>query len=130
MRLANFRANKKKWFASCLCASVVILLFLAGCTAERRKSDAELGLTSEQSSGRRVYDNYCGRCHEAYSSSDKQGPSLQGVFKRQYLAASGLPANDQRVGEIIRYGRAKMPGFGQALTQQQTDDILAYLRTL
>lgn len=55
---------------------------------------------------------------------------MQAVFKHQYLAVSGLPANDERVGEIIRYGRGKMPGFSQALNQQQIDDLLAYLRTL
>jgi mono/diheme cytochrome c family protein len=115
--------------ARCLCA-VLILLGLTGCTAQRRKSNAELGLNPQQAAGRRVYDNYCDRCHEPYSSSDKQGPTMQAVFKHPYLAVSGLPANDQRVGEIIRYGRGKMPGFGQALTQRQVDDLLAYLRTL
>jgi mono/diheme cytochrome c family protein len=123
-------ATNKQWFSPWLCASAVILLLLAGCTAQRRKSDAELGLNPQQATGRRVYDNYCARCHEAYSSGDKQGPSLQGVFKHQYLSASGLPANDQRVGEIIQYGRSKMPGFSQVLSQQQVDDLLAYLKTL
>jgi mono/diheme cytochrome c family protein len=106
------------------------MLFLCGCTAQRRKSDSELGLNPQQAAGRRVYDNYCARCHEAYTSGDKQGPSLQAVFKHQYLSASGLPANDERVGEIIRYGRSKMPGFSQALNQQQVDDLLVYLKTL
>jgi mono/diheme cytochrome c family protein len=114
----------------CLWISAVIVLWLAGCTAERRKSNAELGLNPQQAAGRRVYDNYCDRCHEPYSSRDKQGPTMQAVFKHPYLEVSGLPANDQRVGEIIRYGRAKMPGFGQALSQEQVDDLLAYLRTL
>jgi mono/diheme cytochrome c family protein len=113
-----------------LCVAIVMAIVFASCTAERRKSDAELGLTGQQASGRRVYDNYCARCHEPYSSRDKQGPSLHGVFKHQYLAVSGLPANDERVGEVIRYGRGKMQGFSSALTQQQADDLLAYLKTL
>lgn len=119
---------KTRLFPVCLGFSVV--MGLAACTAERRKSDAELGLNPQQAAGRRVYDNYCARCHEPYSSRDKQGPSLQGVFKHRYLAVSGLPANDERVGEIIRYGRGKMQGFAQALTQSQVDELLAYLRTL
>jgi mono/diheme cytochrome c family protein len=105
------------------------LLLLAACD-ERRKSDAELGLTPEQSAGRRVYDDQCDRCHEPYSSKGKKGPSLKGVFKRQYLSLSGLPANDERVGEIIRSGRKDMPAFGPALTQQQIDSLLVYLHTL
>jgi mono/diheme cytochrome c family protein len=109
---------------------VIGLLFLATCTPERRKSDAELGLSPQQSAGRKVYDAHCDRCHEPYSSRGKQGPSLKGTFKKQYLPLSGLPANDDRVGEIIRFGRSKMPGYGQVLTQQQIDDLLVYMHTL
>jgi mono/diheme cytochrome c family protein len=112
--------------------SVVILalLALAGCDVERRKSDAELGLSPQQSEGRKLYDNYCDRCHEPYSSRGKKGPSLKGVFKHQYLSLSGLPANDDRMTDIIKYGRAKMEGFSQVMTDQQIKDLLAYLHTL
>jgi mono/diheme cytochrome c family protein len=112
--------------------SVVILglLALAGCDVERRKSDAELGLNPQQAAGRQLYDNYCDRCHEPYSSRGKKGPSLKGVFKHQYLSLSGLPANDERLTDIVKYGRAKMEGFGQVMTDQQIKDLLAYLHTL
>lgn len=55
---------------------------------------------------------------------------MQGVFKRQDLPASGMPANDDRAGDIIRYGRDKMQGYGQLLSQEQINDLLAYLHTL
>lgn len=103
---------------------------LLGCHAERRKSDAELGLNAQQIAGRKVYDNYCDRCHEPYSSSGKQGPPLKGVYRKPYLDLSGLPANDERIGEIVRYGRSKMPGFGQKLSDEQVQDLLAYMHTL
>jgi len=110
--------------------SLVSLLSLAGCEAERRKSDAELGLNPQQIAGRRLYDNYCDRCHAPYSSRGRQGPSMKGVFQKQFLPMSGMPANDDRVSDIIRLGREKMPGFGQVLSQQQISDLLAYLHTL
>lgn len=115
-----------------LCASLIILAFLAlaACDVERRKSDAELGLNSQQAAGRKLYDNYCDRCHEPYSSQGKKGPGLKGVFKQQYLSVSGLPANDDRVTEIVKNGRAKMEGFGQVMTDQQIKDLLAYLHTI
>jgi mono/diheme cytochrome c family protein len=111
-------------------AVIVALLALAGCDVERRKSDAELGLNPQQAAGRRLYDNYCDRCHEPYSSHGKKGPSLKGVFKHQYLSLSGLPANDERMIDIIKFGRAKMEGFNQVMTDQQIQDLLAYLHTL
>ena len=109
---------------------VILLVGCAGCTVERRKSDAELGLNPQQASGRHIYDQYCDRCHEPYSSRKKKGPSLQGVFRRDYFTVSGMPANDQRARDLILYGRDKMPGYSQDLNQQQIDDVLAYLHTL
>jgi mono/diheme cytochrome c family protein len=116
-----------RWFFLVLMIAIAVG---GGCTTERRKSDAELGLNAQQAAGRQVYDQHCDRCHEPYASRGKQGPSLKGVFQKQYLPISGLPANDQRVGEIIRYGRAKMPGYGQVLSEQQVQDLLAYMHTL
>jgi mono/diheme cytochrome c family protein len=111
-------------------AVLLAILWLAGCDVERRKSDAELGLDPQQAAGRKLYDKYCDRCHEPYSSHGKKGPSLKGIFKHQYLSLSGLPANDERVTDIIKYGRAKMEGFNQVMTEQQVKDLLAYLHTL
>jgi mono/diheme cytochrome c family protein len=124
--------NFPGWISPRLCVSVVSLALLAlgGCDVERRKSDAELGLNPQQAEGRRLYDNNCDRCHEPYSSRGKKGPSLKGVFKKQYLSMSGLPANDDRMTDIVKYGRAKMDGFGQVMTDQQIKDLLAYLHTL
>ena len=113
-----------------LVLAAMFLGTLWGCKAERRKSDEELGLNAQQIMGRKLYDNYCDRCHEPYSTSGKQGPGLQGVFRQPTLPMSGMPANDERVGEIIMSGRSKMPGFGQALSQQQLQDLLAYMHTL
>ena len=118
----------------CLRASVVLSLLvvvgLIACDVERRKSDAELGLNPQQSAGRKLYDDYCDRCHEPYSTRGKKGPSLKGIYKRQYMELSGLPVNDERMTDIVLHGRSKMEGFGQVLSDQQVKDLLAYLHTL
>lgn len=108
----------------------ILLLSSLGCEVERRKTDAELGLNLQQIAGRRVYDNLCDQCHAPYSTRGRQGPPMKGVFKKPYLSISGLPANEERVGEIIRYGRAKMKGYGQNLSDQQMQDLLVYMHTL
>jgi len=105
-------------------------LLLTACDVQRRKSDAELSLNPQQANGRRIYDNYCDRCHAPYSSRGRQGPSMKGIFQRPYLPMSGMPANDERVSDIVRLGRNKMPAYGQVLNQQQINDLLAYLHTL
>jgi mono/diheme cytochrome c family protein len=111
-------------------ALCVALAGTVGCDIERRKSDAELGLNPQQAAGRKIYDNYCDRCHRPYSTKAKKGPGLQGVFQHQYLPQTGLPANDDRVTEIIRNGRKDMPGYSQVLSQEDMQNLLAYLHTL
>ena len=111
-------------------AACIALAALAGCDVERRKSDAELGLNPQQAAGRKLYDNYCDRCHRPYSTKGKKGPGLKGIFQHQYLPLSGLPANDDRVTDIIRNGRPDMPGYGQVLSSQDIQDLLDYLHTL
>jgi mono/diheme cytochrome c family protein len=110
----------------CVLLAALALFALASCDVERRKSDAELGLDPQQVAGRKTYDNYC----EPYSTHGKKGPSLKGVFKNQYLPLSGLPANDERITDIVKNGRAKMEGFGQVMTDEQIKNLIAYLHTL
>jgi mono/diheme cytochrome c family protein len=109
---------------------MLMLVTLCACDVARRKSDAELGLNPQQAAGRRIYDAQCDRCHEPYSTRGKKGPGLKGVFKQPYLSLSGLPANDERVADIIRLGRKEMPGYSQTLSQQDIEALLAYMHTL
>jgi mono/diheme cytochrome c family protein len=108
---------------------VILICLLSSCDVEPRKTDAELGLNPQQAAGRRVYDARCAECHYAYSTRSLRGPSLHGLFKKPFMT-SGIPANDDRVTDIIVLGRAKMPGFQNKLTQQQLNDLMAYLHTL
>jgi mono/diheme cytochrome c family protein len=111
-------------------AACLALAALAGCDVERRKSDAELGLNPQQAAGRKIYDNYCDRCHRPYSTKGKKGPGLKGVFQNKFLPQTGLPANDERVTDIIRNGRPDMPGYSQVLSSENMQDLLAYMHTL
>jgi mono/diheme cytochrome c family protein len=116
------------------CIELVLAVYLAallpGCDVERRKSNAELGLNSQQAAGRKIYDNYCDRCHRPYSTKGRKGPGLKGVFQNKYLPQTGLPANDDRVTDIIRNGRPDMPGYSQVLSSPDIQDLLVYMHTL
>jgi mono/diheme cytochrome c family protein len=117
-------------FCSRVLAVLAVLAMLSACDVERRKSDAELGLNPQQSAGRKIYDSHCDRCHEPYSTKGKKGPGLKGVFQHKFLSLSGLPANDERVTDIIRLGRNEMPAYSQTLSSQDIQDLLVYLHTL
>jgi mono/diheme cytochrome c family protein len=109
---------------------IVLMAFLAGCSDDNSgKTDAELGLNAQQSAGRHLYMQTCAPCHDAHSVPGQNGPSLKALFKKQFLP-SGLPANERFVRQTILTGRNMMPAIGGSLTQQQLDDLLAYLHTL
>jgi mono/diheme cytochrome c family protein len=108
---------------------VVLLTCMAACQVERRKSDAELGLTPQQASGRRVYDQHCIRCHEPYSTRGKNGPGLAGLNKKGFMP-SGIPVNDDRMTDVILMGKSKMPAFKGAISREQLEDLLSYIKTL
>lgn len=103
---------------------------LSGCGKDPAKmSDAELGLSAQQSRGRKAYNIYCLNCHPAYSSSGTKGPGLKNLYKKDYLP-SGLTATDEHVEQSIVQGRGMMPRFGDQLNRQEVQDLVAYLHTL
>jgi uncharacterized protein YneF (UPF0154 family) len=51
------------------------------------------------------------------------------VFQKEYLP-SGLVANDRLVEQTIIRGRNMIPPMGNSLSQQQVEDVIAYLHTL
>ena len=106
-----------------------MLIGLAACNVERRKSDAELGLSPQQARGRHVYDQHCIRCHEPYSTRGHNGPGLAGLNKKGFMP-SGIPVNDDRLTDVIMMGKSKMPAFRNSITQEQLQDLLAYIKTL
>ena len=92
-------------------------------------SDAELGLSPQQASGRHIYNARCLNCHPAYSGHGNKGPGLKDLFKKEYLP-SGLTATDEHAEEAIVRGRNMMPAFGDQLSPQQLEDLISYLHTL
>jgi mono/diheme cytochrome c family protein len=103
---------------------------LSGCGKDQAlMSDAELGLNTQESQGRRVFNVYCVSCHPAYSSRGNKGPGLKKLYKKEYLP-SGLTATDDHVIQSILRGRNMMPPLGNRMDQQELADVIAYLHTL
>lgn len=110
--------------------TAALLASAAGCGKDKEKmSDAELGLNSQQAQGRRIYNLYCLSCHPAYSTHGNKGPGLAGLYKKPYFP-SGMTSTDEHVTETIVRGRGMMPGFGAQLSQQDIQNLVAYLHTL
>jgi mono/diheme cytochrome c family protein len=86
-------------------------------------------LTPQEAAGHRVFVSHCSSCHYANEEKGLNGPGLEGLFRKPYLP-SGLPANDARVTAVILRGRNMMPAMGSTLSDQELEDLMAYLHTL
>jgi mono/diheme cytochrome c family protein len=109
----------------------LLFLALAGALGCQQPSTSKplSELTPQEHSGQQIFVERCSNCHYANSQDGLYGPGLEGMFHKPYLP-SGAVANDDRVTSVILRGRGMMPPLGNTLTDQQLQDLLAYLHTL
>jgi mono/diheme cytochrome c family protein len=107
--------------------SLLYSLALLGCHSTPPPTPLDQ-LNAQQTHGHQVFEARCAMCHYDRTEGPLHGPSLRGVFKKQYLP-SGAPATEERVTTTIQHGRNLMPAQPN-LDPQDTTDLLAYLHTL
>ncbi len=75
--------------------------------------------------GLQVYTQKCFQCHSVLPDQVRFGPSLYGELNKPHPKKT-----DAQVRAILQNGKGKMPPFKGVLTQQDTNDLLAYLHSL
>lgn len=99
---------------------------LAGCRSlPPSKPSSEF--TAQETRGEAVYQAKCARCHYPTTTRPLNGPGLQAITKLKAMP-SGAPPTDERLTQVILTGRQMMPAT--PLTDEQLQDLLAYLHTL
>ena len=78
--------------------------------------------------GKVVFEQ-CSACHNADSADKKMGPGLKGLFQKPKLQ-NGKKPTAQNVLARIESGGGGMPPFKEMLTDQEKNDLIAYLKTL
>ena len=79
--------------------------------------------------GKSVFEDNCAVCHNADSDEKKMGPGLKGLFKHEKLK-NGKKPTDANVKAIINAGGNGMPSYADMLSDEERDNVLAYLKTL
>ena len=82
----------------------------------------------DSAQGKNVFDQ-CAVCHSADTDEKKVGPSLKGLFQHNKLK-NGKRVSDDNVLAQINSGGGGMPAFGDSLSQEEKDNLLAYLHSL
>jgi len=71
----------------------------------------------------------CAVCHNTDTDERKMGPSLKGLFKREKLV-NGKPVTVDNVKALINSGGNGMPSYADMLSDEEKNNVIAYLKTL
>ena len=93
---------------------------LASLAPAQKKGDA--------AKGKEVFEQ-CAVCHNVDTDEKKVGPSLKGLFKHAKLK-NGKAVTDENVKAFINKGGNGMPSYAELLSDQEKDDVIAYLHTI
>jgi cytochrome c2 len=99
------------------------LTFAFGSTlafADEKKGDPE--------KGKEVFQQ-CAVCHNPDSTEKKMGPGLKGLFSREKMT-NGKAPTEANVREKIDEGGNGMPAYKEMLSEEEKQDLMAYLKTL
>jgi mono/diheme cytochrome c family protein len=78
--------------------------------------------------GKEVFEQ-CAVCHNPDSDEKKTGPGLKGLFKKDQLI-NGKKPTEANIRTKIDEGGNGMPAYKDLLSDQEKDDLIAYLKTL
>jgi len=78
--------------------------------------------------GKDVFRAKCAECHNADSKEPKVGPGLQGA--KGGKLPSGAKATRDVILDLVNNGQDARPPFKDVLTEQQREDVTAYVMTL
>ncbi|MCA9652154.1 MAG: cytochrome c [Myxococcales bacterium] len=76
--------------------------------------------------GKRLYDQYCARCHGVDGVPTKEAPTASSFADPQVVER----LSDESIKGVIRGGKGQMPGFGDRFTDGTLQVMVAYLRRL
>jgi mono/diheme cytochrome c family protein len=109
---------------------LILAMGLAGaCGCKQTPATPARPLTPQEAAGKQVFVSQCSSCHYADSDKGLYGPGLAGLFRKPYLS-NGLTATDSRVRSVILRGWAMMPPMGNTMSEQEFEELMAYLHTL
>ena len=78
--------------------------------------------------GKEVFQQ-CGVCHNADSTEKKMGPGLKDLFQHEKMN-NGKKPTEENVREKVDEGGNGMPSYKEMLSDDEKNDLIAYLKTL
>jgi mono/diheme cytochrome c family protein len=109
---------------------VIVATFLTVATWSSSRSSQAQTSTAEKNAasvhaGEEIFIQNCHQCHAVFEGQYSVGPNLHLEMKKPHPKKSAV-----EIRAILKNGKGKMPSFSEKLSEEDTDDLLAYIRTL
>ncbi len=75
-----------------------------------------------------MFQDRCAECHLADSKDETTGPGLKGL--KNGKLPDGRKASHDQLLDIVNTGPGEMTAFKSILTEQEKEDVIAYVMTL
>jgi cytochrome c2 len=121
------RKTKLKYTTAAVVATLVSAAFLFSVLRVTGTPPVD---TVSQESSELFSEKGCSQCHYAESKDRKAGPGLKGLFERETLPVSGRAATEENVRRQLQAPYRNMPSFADRLTEQEVNELIAYMKTL
>ncbi len=93
-----------------------------------KKETAKVAAKGDPAKGKELFEAKCMICHNPDSKEKKIGPGLQGL--KDGKLPSGKDATHDNILANVNAGGGGMPAFKELLTDEEKEDVVAYVMTL
>lgn len=122
--------KKFKIVAAALALSLTISATFAqkGSNKKGNKKETAKATAGDVTKGKELFEAKCIVCHNPDSNEKKIGPGLKGA--KDGKLPSGKNATYDVILEIVNAGGGGMPAYKELLTDEEKNDVIAYVMTL
>ncbi len=118
--------RKCKLMAAALALSLAVTAGFA--QKNPKKGKKETAKAGDAAKGKELFESKCIVCHNPDSNEKKIGPGLKGV--KDGKLPSGKDATHPVILEVVNTGGGGMPAYKELLTDEEKNDVIAYVLTL
>lgn len=88
--------------------------------------------SGDAAKGKEVFETNCSICHESESDATKVGPGLKGWSKKPPHDFNGKQHihNEETLRGQIKDGSASMPPMGSLVSDEEMNDLVAFVMSL
>lgn len=111
-----------------LCLSLIVPTSFAQQKTKKTKTAKATKASGDVAAGKDLFEGKCSVCHNADSTEKKIGPGLKGV--KDGKLPSGKDATHDGMLEQLNTGGGAMPPYKDLLTDEEKNNVIAYVLTL